>query len=122
MPAGRRRRGGVTTIVTRPDTDPAIDTPEALEFIHRARKLTVWCMSCDGRPDQRRAGREMAEIGLLRDAGAVAFTDVDHTVADSRLYARALTYARGQGALVIGHPQTPACRRARWRRRASSPL
>ena len=49
----------------------------------------------------------MTEIGFLMDAGAIAFTDCDHVTADSKVLARALTYARSLGALVIGHPQDP---------------
>jgi dihydroorotase len=55
-----------------------------------------------------REGREMAEMGLMRDAGAVAFTDAGRTLADARLFRRCLTYARGLGALVIHHPQEPS--------------
>ena len=54
-----------------------------------------------------RAGREMVEIGFLSDAGAVAFTDCDRVVADSKVFSRALTYAAAMGALVIAHPQDP---------------
>ncbi len=54
-----------------------------------------------------RQGREMTEIGFLLDAGAIAFTDCDHVTTDSKVLARALTYARSLGALVIGHPQDP---------------
>ncbi|MFN3938313.1 MAG: amidohydrolase family protein, partial [Gemmobacter sp.] len=54
-----------------------------------------------------REGREMAEIGFLLDAGAVAFTDGDRVVRDTRLLSRCLTYARSLGALVVGHPQDP---------------
>ncbi len=54
-----------------------------------------------------REGREMTEIGFLMDAGAVAFTDCDHVVSDTRVFSRALTYARSLGALVIAHPQEP---------------
>jgi dihydroorotase len=54
-----------------------------------------------------RQGREMTEIGFLMDAGAVAFTDCDHVVSDTKVLSRALTYARSLGALVIGHPQDP---------------
>ncbi len=54
-----------------------------------------------------RAGREMTEIGFLLDAGAIAFSDGDHVTTDTRVLTRALTYARGLGALVIGHPQDP---------------
>ena len=100
--------GGVTTIVTRPDTTPAIDTPETLEFATRraneAAPVNVVPMAA---LTKDRAGREMTEIGFLMDAGAVAFTDCDHVVADTKVFSRALTYARSLGALVIAHPQDP---------------
>ena len=100
--------GGVTTMVTRPDTEPAIDTPEVLEFVRRraneAAPVRVLPMAA---LTKGRAGREMTEIGFLMDAGAVAFTDCDHVVTDTKVLSRALTYARSLGALVIAHPQDP---------------
>jgi len=54
-----------------------------------------------------RLGREMTEISFLQDAGAVAFTDCDAVVTDTKVLSRALTYASQLGALVIGHPQDP---------------
>ena len=54
-----------------------------------------------------RLGREMTEIGFLQDAGAVAFTDCDSVVSNSKVFSRALTYARSLDALVIAHPQEP---------------
>jgi dihydroorotase len=100
--------GGVTTIIARPDTLPAIDTPETLEFVTRraagASPVHIRHMAA---LTKGREGREMTEIGFLLDAGAVAFTDCDHVVADSKVLSRCLTYARGLGALVIGHPQDP---------------
>ncbi|WP_170332493.1 dihydroorotase [Ruegeria arenilitoris] len=100
--------GGVTTIVTRPDTNPAIDTPETLEFItRRAQADTPVNMLPMAALTKGREGREMTEIGFLLDAGAVAFTDCDHVIADTKVFSRALTYARSCGALVIAHPQEP---------------
>ncbi|WP_370300976.1 dihydroorotase [Pseudooceanicola sp.] len=100
--------GGVTTMVTRPDTLPAIDTPEVLEFVRRraneAAPVNVLPMAA---LTKGREGREMTEIGFLLDAGAVAFTDCDNVVRDTKVFSRALTYARSCGALVIGHPQEP---------------
>ncbi len=100
--------GGVTTMVTRPDTHPPIDEPERLEFILRraieASPVRVLPMAA---LTKAREGREMTEIGFLMDAGAVAFTDVA-AVANPRVFQRCLTYAAGLGALVIGHPQDPA--------------
>lgn len=100
--------GGVTTIVTRPDTLPAIDTPETLEFVERrasidapVRVLPMAALT------KGRDGREMTEIGFLQDAGAVAFTDCDRVVTNTKVYSRALTYARSLDALVIAHVQEP---------------
>jgi len=100
--------GGVTTIVTRPDTNPAIDTPEVLEFIRRRAQevcpVNVFHMVA---LTKERAGREMTEIGFLKDAGAVAFTDFTNVVKNSKILLRALSYAKSLDALVIGHPQDP---------------
>ncbi|MBL3701521.1 amidohydrolase family protein [Sulfitobacter sp. BDSS02] len=100
--------GGVTTMVTRPDTTPAIDTPEVLEFVRRraneAAPVNVLPMAA---LTKAREGREMTEISFLLDAGAVAFTDCDNVIRDTKVFSRALTYARSCGALVIAHPQEP---------------
>ncbi len=100
-------RGGVTTIIVRPDTIPVIDAPELLEQARgRAAEARVRVRHMAALT-RGRAGREMVEIGFLRDAGAVAFTDGTHVVRDTRILSRCLTYARSLGALVIGHPQDP---------------
>jgi len=111
--AGRAAaRGGVTTMVTRPDTTPAIDTPEVLEFVtRRAAEESPVRIAPMAALTKGRAGREMTELSFLRDAGAVAFTDGDRVVADTRVLARALSYARGLGALVVGHIQEPGLSR-----------
>lgn len=98
--------GGVTTMVTRPDTTPAIDTPEVLEFVNRrAREMSPVRVHSMAALTKGRAGREMVEIGFMLDAGAVAFTDADHVASDTKVLSRALTYARSLGALVMAHPQ-----------------
>ncbi|PZX19555.1 dihydroorotase [Palleronia aestuarii] len=111
--AGRAAaRGGVTTMVTRPDTEPAIDTPEVLEYVsRRAQADSVVRVAHMAALTKGREGREMTEIGFLRDAGAVAFTDCDRVVADARVFSRALTYAAAMGCLVIAHPQEPGLSR-----------
>ena len=100
--------GGVTTMVIRPDTLPAIDTPEILEFvIRRASEVSLANVLPMAALTKGRKGKEMTEVKLLMDVGASAFTDCDHVVADSRVLSRALTYAKSCGSLVIGHPQDP---------------
>lgn len=100
--------GGITTIIARPDTEPAIDTPEVLDFVRRRAAaespVPIRHMAALTRGRQ---GREMAEIGFLLDAGAIAFTDAARVVESTRVMARCLTYARSLGALVVGHPQDP---------------
>lgn len=100
--------GGVTTIATRPDTVPTVDTPEALEFIRRrANEETQVNVLPMAALTKNRMGREMTELGFLLDAGAVAFTDCDHVVTDTKVLSRAMTYARSLDALIIAHPQDP---------------
>lgn len=100
--------GGVTTMATRPDTTPPLDSPEALEFvIRRATQASAVNIRPMAALTKGRLGREMVEIGFLSDAGAVAFTDCDHVITDTKIFARCLTYARSLGALVIAHPQDP---------------
>jgi dihydroorotase len=100
--------GGVTTIVARPDTLDPIDSPETLEFVtRRAAEASPVRIRHMAALTKGRGGREMTELGFLLDAGAVAFTDGDRVVADTKVLSRAMTYARGLGALVVGHPQDP---------------
>lgn len=100
--------GGITTIVTRPDTQPAIDNPESLEFVtRRANQATPIKVIPMAALTKQRAGQEMSEISFLMDAGAIAFTDCDQVVSNPKVFARALRYAGGLGALVIAHTQDP---------------
>jgi len=100
--------GGVTTIVCRPDTNPAVDTPETLEYaLRRGRDMAQVHVHQMAALTKGREGREMVEIGFLQDAGALAFTDCDAVVTNTKVLSRAMTYARGLGALVIAHPQEP---------------
>jgi dihydroorotase len=104
--------GGVTTMVIRPDTLTPIDTPEVLEFVtRRAREETPVRVRPMAALTRGRRGEEMAEIGFLLDAGAVAFTDGDAVTSDTRVLSRCMTYARGLGALILGHPQEPGLSR-----------
>ena len=100
--------GGVTTLITRPDTQPATDSPETLEFLSkRALSACVVKTHQMATLTKGRQGQEMTELSFLQDAGAVAFTDCDAVVSDTKVLARALTYASQLDVLVIGHPQDP---------------
>ena len=100
--------GGVTAIATMPNTDPIIDEPSLVDFLKRraaaTAKVRVLPMAALTR---QLAGEQMTEIGLLQEAGAVAFTDGDRTVANTRVMRRALSYAATFNALVVGHAEDP---------------
>ena len=81
--------GGVTTIIARADTDPAIDSPETLEFVTRRAAEFPVRIHHMAALTKGRAGQEMTEIGFLLDAGAIAFSDGDHVVTDTKVLSRA---------------------------------
>ncbi|KIT17102.1 dihydroorotase [Jannaschia aquimarina] len=101
-------RGGVTTMVCRPDTQPPIDSPEILAQARSHAEEAPVRVHHMAALTKARSGGEMTEIGFLLDAGALAFTDGVRVVRDARILSRCLTYARSLGALVVAHPQEPS--------------
>jgi dihydroorotase len=93
--------GGVTTLVSRPDASPPVDDPAVVDFLkRRARDARVRILP-SAAITKGLAGQEMAEIGLLREAGAVAFSDGPHSIQHSGVLRRAMTYARDLDALIM---------------------
>ncbi len=98
--------GGVTSFVMMPDTDPVIDDIALVEFVLRtARDTALVNVHPAAAITKNLDGREMTEFGLMREAGAVAFTDGRHTIASSLVMRRALTYARDFGAVIAHETQ-----------------
>lgn len=98
--------GGVTSLVMMPDTDPTIDTVALVEFVLRTARDTASVNVFPAAAVTKGLhGREMTEFGLLREAGAVAFTDGRHTIANALVMRRALTYARDFGAVIAHETQ-----------------
>ncbi|KQZ01230.1 dihydroorotase [Pseudolabrys sp. Root1462] len=100
--------GGVTTIVCQPDTSPAIDDPATVDFVlRRARDTAIVHVAPMAALTKGLEGHEMTEIGLLKAAGAVAFTDGARSVTNAQVMRRALTYARDFDALIVHHTEDP---------------
>ena len=100
--------GGVTTIVCQPDTSPAIDDPATVDYVlRRARDTAVVHVHPMAAITKGLEGKEMTEIGLLKAAGAVAFTDADRSVTNAQVMRRALTYGRDFDALIVHHTEDP---------------
>jgi dihydroorotase len=104
--------GGVTTMVCLPDTNPVIDDMSVVEFVaRRARRIGLAKVYPYGAVTKGLAGEELAEIGILAEAGAVAFTDGTHAIADAQVMRRALSYARTFGLLIVQHAEEPSLAR-----------
>jgi len=96
--------GGVTTILCMPNTDPVIDDVALVDFIlRRARDTALVHVHPMAAMTRDLKGEDMAEIGLLREAGAIAFTNGKTSVANARLMRNVLAYANDFGALIVHH-------------------
>ncbi len=101
--------GGITSIVCMPNTDPVIDQIALIEFIaRRARETSTVKIYPAAAITKNLGGEELTEIGLLLQAGAVAFSDADRAVANSLVMRRALAYACTFDALIMQHPEEPS--------------
>src|SRR5438093_8812619 len=102
-------RGGFTTVCAMPNTEPPIDSAGMVEFVLRTtqvhgvvRVLPIACVT------RGRAGKELADLAELAQAGAVAFSDDGAPVADPHLMRRALEYAGMLGVPIIDHCEDAA--------------
>ncbi len=100
--------GGVTTLVATTATHPAVDDPSVVDFVlRRARdtgRVRVLPMAA---LTKGRDGKEIAELGLLQQAGAVAFFDGARSVRNALVMRRAMTYSRDFDALIVHFAQDP---------------
>lgn len=101
--------GGVTSLATLPNTEPVIDDSAMLEFVARrarqARRVKVYPYGAITRGCE---GRQLAEMALLQEAGAVGFTDGNRPLTNSLVMRRAMAYAEMLGTRIIQHPEDPA--------------
>ncbi len=104
--------GGVTSIVVMPDTDPVIDDAALVDFINRRARATAQVRVYPAAALTKGLnGRQMAEIGLMAEAGAVLASNGSQSIADSRVLRRALAYANGvrPGGMLVAHrPEDPS--------------
>ena len=100
--------GGVTTIICQPDTSPTIDNAATVDFVlRRARDNAIVHVHPMAAITKGLEGKEMTEIGLLKAAGAVAFTDGAKSVVNAQVMRRALTYAGDFDAMIVHHTEDP---------------
>ena len=98
--------GGVTSVACMPNTEPALDTQAAAEFVilqaKRAGNANVFPI---GAITKGREGKELAEIGGLVNGGAVAFTDDGSPVVSAEIMRRAMEYCKGFDKAILSHSE-----------------
>jgi dihydroorotase len=101
--------GGITTLAALPDTLPAIDDPALVRLLRgRGEETGSLTILPYGAVTIGCRGEDLAELGLLAEAGAIAFTDGSRAIGPARLMRLALSYARGFGARIVQHPEEPS--------------
>lgn len=94
--------GGVTTMIVMPDTEPVIDDMALVDFVQRrAHDTAIVNVHTMAALTKGLNGQEMSEIGLLKTAGAIAFSNGRNSVTSSKVMRRALAYARDFDAIVV---------------------
>lgn len=100
--------GGVTTIVTIPNSRTVIDEVALVDFLkRRARDTAITRVEVMAAMTKGLKGEEMTEIGLLREAGAIAFTNGRHSITNAQVMRRLLTYGRDFDTLMIHYTEDP---------------
>ncbi|MBD8689200.1 MULTISPECIES: dihydroorotase [unclassified Rhizobium] len=100
--------GGVTSMIVMPDTDPVIDDIALVEFVKKkARDKALVNIYPAAALTKGLRGEEMTEFGMLREAGAVAFTNGRKAMPDTAVLRRAMTYARELGAVISLETRDP---------------
>ena len=100
--------GGVTTMACMPNTNPVIDDIALVQFIERrARETSLVRIHPIAALTKGLRGEHLTEMGMLCEAGAVAFSDDGLPVFNSLVMRRALSYSTAFGALVIQHAEDP---------------
>ena len=101
-------KGGFTTVCAMPNTEPTMHTRATVEYVlgkarveGAVRVLPIGCVT------KNSAGKELAEMGELAEAGCIGFSDDGNPVADANIMRQALSYSSGLGLPIINHCETP---------------
>ena len=97
--------GGFTAIASMPNTEPVADDPSVIRYIQDRAANALVRVYPIGAISKGLKGNEMAEMGRMQKAGAIAFSDDGKPVMNGNLMRNALQYASGIGALLIAHEE-----------------
>jgi dihydroorotase len=98
--------GGVTSIVTMPNTKPLIDNVSMVDFIiRRGRDKSSVNLYPSATLTRELSGNQMTEFGLLSAKGIIGFTDVVKTVQNTETMSKIMNYAADLGVLIMQHAE-----------------
>lgn len=98
--------GGYTTVATMPNTKPVVDTSALVNSLkHRAAEVGIVHVEIIGALTKGQAGKEMAEVGDMTQAGAIAFSDDGHYVESAKVLLNGFDYLRTFDKIIIGHDE-----------------
>ncbi len=101
-------QGGFTSVCCMPNTVPALDDDGRIEFVYRqAQRAGMANVFPIGAATKGRRGEELAEIGLMSEAGAVGFSDDGVAVASSAVMAKVFSYLAMTGKVFMQHCEDP---------------
>ena len=98
--------GGITSLLLMPDQSPVLDDPALIERAERLGKPRLWVYPLAA-ATRALNGRELAELSLMREAGAMGVATGRQAIADAQVMLRLLRYAAGLGLVVVTHPECP---------------
>jgi dihydroorotase len=100
--------GGFTSVVCMPNTKPPLDNEGQIEFVLReAQRVNLANVYPCGAITRAREGKELAEMGLMHQRGAVAFSDDGVGVGDPSVMRKALQYAKMLEVVLMQHCEEP---------------
>ena len=100
--------GGITSLACPPDTDPVLDEPGLVEMLkHRAKQLNLAHVYPLGALTRQLEGKTLSEMGELREAGCVGFSQANVAITDTQVLWRAMEYAATFGFTLFLHPEEP---------------
>ena len=98
--------GGVTSVVTMPNTDPVIDNVSIVDFLkRRGRDKSKINVFPSASLTKNLEGKNMTEFGLLQKKGIIAFTDGTKTIQNTQLMSRIMNSAKDLGTLIMQHAE-----------------
>ncbi len=98
--------GGVTSVVSMPNTSPVIDNVSMVDFLkRRGRDKSRINIYPAATLTKNIEGKQMTEFGLLKRKGIIAFTDGIKTIQDPQVMTRIMSFAAQSGSLIMQHPE-----------------